>query len=81
MAENNQNQTPEEEFQSFRNSIGTAEKSGKRKWVYAKKPEGKYYKWRSIVSYFLLAFLIITPFIKINGNPLFKFDIISREFY
>ncbi|MGP6601836.1 cytochrome c oxidase accessory protein CcoG [Ornithobacterium rhinotracheale] len=81
MAENNQNQTPEEEFQSFRNSIGTAEKSGKRKWVYAKKPEGKYYKWRSVVSYFLLAFLIITPFIKINGNPLFKFDIISREFY
>lgn len=40
MAENNQNQTPEEEFQSFRNSIGTAEKSGKRKWVYAKNPRG-----------------------------------------
>lgn len=71
----------EEELQSFRNSIGTADKSGKRKWVFAKKPEGKYYQWRTYVSWFLLAMLIIIPFIKINGNPLFKFDVIKREFY
>ena len=71
----------EEDLQSFRNSIGTADKSGKRKWVFAKKPEGKYYNYRTWVSWILLAFLIIIPFIKINGNPLFKFDIIKREFY
>lgn len=71
----------EEELNSFRNSIGTAEKSGKRKWVFAKQPKGKYYNYRSYLAYFLLALLIIIPFIKINGNPLFKFDIIKREFY
>lgn len=81
MSSESQYNDPGNELQSFRDSIGTAEKSGKRKWVYPKKPSGKYYRWRTYVSYFLLAFLIITPFIKINGNPLFKFDIISREFY
>ena len=70
-----------EDIQNFRNSISTAERSGKRKWVYPKKPSGKYYNWRSIVSYILISILIITPFIKINGSPLFKFDIIQREFY
>lgn len=69
------------EIDSFRNTIGTADKSGKRKWVYAKKPSGKYFNYRSIVAYSLLLFLIVTPFIKINGNPLFKFDVIQREFY
>lgn len=71
----------EDELQSFRNSIGTADRSGKRKWVFAKKPSGKYYNYRTYVSWLLLAFLIIIPFIKINGNPLFKFDLIKREFY
>ena len=75
------NQELEEELQSFRNSIGTADRSGKRKWVFAKKPSGKYYNYRTYVSWLLLAFLIFIPFIKINGNPLFKFDIIKREFF
>ena len=82
MSDNKKNDKQlEDELQSFRNSIGTADRSGNRKWVFAKKPSGKYYYYRSIVAYLLLAFLIITPFIKINGNPLFKFDIIQREFY
>lgn len=71
----------EEEINSFRNTIGTADRSGNRKWVFAKKPSGKYFNYRSIVAYLLLAFLIITPFIKIGGNPLFKFDVIKSEYY
>ncbi|CAI9428777.1 cytochrome c oxidase accessory protein CcoG [Candidatus Ornithobacterium hominis] len=78
----NQNKTKlEDELESFRNSIGTAEKSGKRKWVFAKKPKGKYYNYRSYVSWFLILILLVVPFIKINGNPLFKFDVIKGEFY
>lgn len=71
----------EEELNSFRNSIGTADKSGKRKWIFAKKPSGKFYNYRTYVAWVLLAILIIVPFIKINGNPLFKFDVLKREFY
>ena len=67
--------------EEVRNSIGTMEKSGKRKWVYPRKPKGNYTTKRTYVSYILLAILFITPFITLpNGNPIFKFDIISREF-
>lgn len=67
--------------ESFRTSIGTMEKSGKRKWVFPKKPSGKFTSYRTYVAYFLLAILFIIPFVKLpNGNPLFKFDVLSREF-
>lgn len=68
---------PEE---NFRDSIGTIDKQGKRAWVYPKKPVGKLYDRRKIVSYFLLAFLFSAPFIKINGNQFLLFNILERKF-
>lgn len=70
-----------EDLQGFRNRIGTADKTGKRKWVFSKKPSGKYYKYRTYVSWLLILFLVVTPFLKINGNPIFKFDVVRGEFY
>ena len=89
-----QNSDPKDEFnvdsyldersqmtEDVRTSISTMESTGKRKWVYPKKPKGKFTNYRTYVSYVLLAILFITPFIKLsNGNPLFKFDILSRQF-
>lgn len=67
--------------EDVRNSIGTMEKSGKRKWIYPRKPKGNYTTKRTYVSYILLAILFITPFITLpNGNPILKFDVLSREF-
>ena len=67
--------------EDVRSSIGTMEKSGKRKWVYPKKPRGKFTNYRTYVSYVLLTILIVTPFIKLpNGNPLFKFDVLNSQF-
>ncbi|WP_334057612.1 cytochrome c oxidase accessory protein CcoG [Polaribacter sp. P097] len=71
-------ETPENE--KFRDSIGTINKEGKRSWVFPKKPNGKYYKYRSYVSYFLLAFLLSAPFIKINGNQFLLFNVLERRF-
>ncbi|WP_339658471.1 cytochrome c oxidase accessory protein CcoG [uncultured Polaribacter sp.] len=71
-------ETPENE--QFRDSIGTIDKSGKRSWVFPKKPSGKFYKYRSYVSYFLLIFLLSAPFIKINGNQFLLFNILKRKF-
>ncbi|WP_136666769.1 cytochrome c oxidase accessory protein CcoG [Flavobacterium sp. H122] len=65
---------------SFRDSIATIDKEGKRAWVFPKKPSGKLYDKRKIVSYFLLAFLFSAPFIKVNGNQLLLFNIIERKF-
>ncbi len=71
-------ETPENEH--FRDSIGTINKEGKRSWVFPKKPSGKFYKYRSYVSYFLLAILLSSPFIKVNGNQFFLFNVLERKF-
>lgn len=66
--------------ESFRDTIGTLTEDGKRAWVYPKKPSGQFYKYRKVVSYGLLAFLLIAPFIKINGNQFLLFNILERRF-
>jgi len=67
--------------ETYRDSIGTMEQSGKRKWIFPKKPKGKYTNYRNIVSYLLLAVYFTVPFIKINGNPFFLFNVIDRAFF
>ncbi len=71
-------ETPENE--SFRDSIGTITQDGKRSWVYPKKPKGKFYDYRKWLSYFLLAFLLSAPFVKINGNQFLLFNVLERRF-
>ena len=71
-------ETPQDE--KFRDSIATIDKEGKRAWIFPKKPSGRYYDKRKIVSYFLLAFFIIAPFVKINGNQFLMFNILERRF-
>ncbi len=65
---------------SFRDRPINMDEKGGRKWVYAKKPKGKWYTRRTIFSWFLLLFFVGAPFIKINGNPFILLDIESRRF-
>ncbi len=65
---------------NFRDSIGTINQEGRRSWVYPKKPSGKFFKYRTWVSYFLLAFLLSAPFIKLNGNQFLMFNVLERRF-
>ena len=67
--------------ETFRDSVSTVDQSGSRKWVYPKKPKGKFTNYRDIVTVFLLAVFFVVPFIKLNGNPLLKINIIDREFF
>jgi cytochrome c oxidase accessory protein FixG len=64
----------------FRDRLGTVSDEGKRVWVYPKKPSGKLFEYRKWVSYFLLAFLFLAPFVKINGNQFLLFNVIERRF-
>jgi cytochrome c oxidase accessory protein FixG len=68
------------EYENFRDTIGTINEDGNRAWVYPKKPSGKYYERRKIVSYILLSFLFAAPFIKINGNQFLMFNVLERRF-
>ncbi|MGB0391545.1 MAG: cytochrome c oxidase accessory protein CcoG [Salibacteraceae bacterium] len=70
----------EDEKGTFRDSIGTLNEDGKRKWVYPKKPSGSFYNRRTVVSYFLLTILFGAPFVKIDGEPLLLFNVIDRKF-
>ncbi len=74
---------------SFRDSIPTVDQTGKRVWMYPRKPPvGKraspdapsYYTLRSWLSWFLLLVMVSGPFIKINGNPLLMMNVVERKF-
>lgn len=69
-----------DESDTFRDSIATVDKNGKRIWLYPKKPKGKFTNYRNYLSAFLLAILFITPFIKLGGEPLVMLNIIERKF-
>ena len=69
-----------EEDISYRDRIGTMDSEGKRAWIYPKKPEGRFYQYRTRLTYALLVFLIASPFIHINGNQFMLFNVLGREF-
>lgn len=58
----------------------TVEASGKRRWLYPLLKKGVFYKYRNIVSTFLLVFLFAAPFVKVNGHQFILFNIIERKF-
>ena len=66
--------------EAFRDTIGTIDEGGNRKFIFPKKPSGKFYDYRKIVSYVLLAILIANPFIKVNGNQFMMFNVLERRF-
>lgn len=69
-----------EEEEAFRDRIATVNEKGKRIWLFPKKPGGKFYNWRKIVSYFLIAFLFGAPHIKIDGEQMLLFNLLERKF-
>jgi cytochrome c oxidase accessory protein FixG len=66
---------------AFRDRPLILDEDGKRKWIYARKPHGKWYTRRTIVGWILLLFLIIAPFLKVHNHPFMKLDIAARTFY
>jgi len=65
----------------FRDSIGTIREDGKRNWIHPKKPKGRYYTYRTILSIVLLVIFAVLPFIKVNGEQYFLIDILERKFH
>ena len=66
--------------ESFRDSIGTINEDGSRHFIFPKKPHGKFYDYRTYLSWVLLAVFFTAPFIKINGNPLIMINVLERKF-
>lgn len=70
----------EEENEGFRDHLSTVDESGKRVWVYPKKPKGPFHNKRVLLSVILLALLFGAPHIRINGEPLILLGILERKF-
>ncbi len=68
------------EADSFRDHLDIVTDEGKRKFIYPKKPKGRFYNARIVFSLILLVFLFIMPLIKIGGHPFMMFNIIERKF-
>lgn len=69
------------ESEKFRDSIATMNESGKRKWVFPRKPKGKLTNYRNILSYSFLALFFLIPFLKISGNPVLLINILDNRFF
>ncbi|MBN2668508.1 MAG: cytochrome c oxidase accessory protein CcoG [Bacteroidales bacterium] len=65
---------------SFRDRPINMDEKGRRKWIYAKNPKGKWFNKRAFFTIAWLAFFILAPIIKINGEPFMLLDIVNRKF-
>ena len=69
-----------EEHQTFRDELASITRDGRRRWVYARQPAGRLYRARTVVSWFLLAFLLLAPFVHFRGQPLVMLNVVERRF-
>ena len=69
-----------EDNEEYRDHLSTVDSSGKRIWLYPKKPAGRFYNARTWVSFAFLAIFLIMPFIKVNGEQFLLFNILERKF-
>ncbi len=69
-----------EDTEDYRDHIATVDQSGKRIWLYPKKPHGRFYNARTLVSAIFLIVFLTLPFIKVDGEPLLLFNILERKF-
>ncbi len=67
-------------WSDFRDHIATADKEGRRKWLYPKKPSGRFYQYRKALTWVMLGVMFGGPFVKINGNPLLMINVVERKF-
>lgn len=65
---------------AFRDHLPTMTKDGKRRWIFPMAPSGIWHKRRVIFSVFLLALLLIGPWIHVGGEPFMLFNIFDRKF-
>ncbi len=65
---------------TFRDRVATIDDEGRRKWIYPKKPKGRFTRARTLMSWILLAFFFSAPVIQVNGEPLMLLNFPERKF-
>ncbi|MBU0509116.1 cytochrome c oxidase accessory protein CcoG [bacterium] len=70
-------ETPETQSPAASATVG---EGGRRKWVYADLPHGRFDRARNIVYSLLLLFYLGAPWLNVNGQPFLRFDLPARRF-
>ncbi|TDB61124.1 cytochrome c oxidase accessory protein CcoG [Arundinibacter roseus] len=71
---------PFDSDESFRDHFNAVDDDGNRNWFYPQKPSGAWHDRRVWFSVIALGILFAGPFLKLNGQPLFLFNILERKF-
>jgi cytochrome c oxidase accessory protein FixG len=66
--------------ESFRDRMPGVTEKGKRNWIYAWQPKGKWYTRRTVLSILYILIFFTLPFIRINGNPAFQLNVVEGKF-
>lgn len=70
----------DKEKSSFRDSVATITKEGRRNFINPKKPKGKLYNLRTKFSILYLLVFFTLPFLKVHGEPLLMLNVLDRKF-
>jgi cytochrome c oxidase accessory protein FixG len=65
--------------EEFRDSLGIVSREGKRTWLFPQKPAGRFHRLRSAFAVALFALFFGVPLIRVDGHPLFLFNVIERK--
>lgn len=65
---------------TYRDSVATISKEGKRNFINPKKPKGRLYNLRTWFSVFYLIVFFTLPFIKVHDEPLVMLNVLERKF-
>jgi cytochrome c oxidase accessory protein FixG len=60
--------------------LATLNEDGTRRWLRPRLSIGGWWTKRRLVAYGLMALFTVTPFLRMGGQPLFRFDVMNREF-
>jgi len=66
--------------QTFRDSVGTIDQTGKRKYIFPKKPKGWFTDRRTFASIVYLIIFFTLPWIKMNSEPFIMINVLKRKF-
>lgn len=69
-----------EDHERFRAELASIAKDGRRKWVYARQQKGRYYTARTLLSIVLVAFFVLSPFVKVGGHQFMLLNLLDRSF-
>ncbi len=66
--------------ETFRDRVSSVSETGRRNWVYALKPSGKWTNYRKYLAWLYLAVFFVMPFIKVNDMPFMMINLPEGKF-